>query len=451
MKRRKFIHTTSVGAGIALSSSSLVAKANSSTLPKKNIKAKNEKLNIACIGCSGKGRIDIKAIAHENIVAMCDIDPIYAKKMFNQHPDVPKYNNFLKMLDEMDKQIDAVTISTPDHLHYAMGMAAIERGKHVFIQKPLAKSIREVRELTEAARRMGVVTIMGNQGHASEGIRLSKEWYEADLLGDVKEVHVWTQKLTNGIFRSTLRNVRPTGEDTPSHINWQQWIGPALQQPFSREYHPLRWRGWWDYGNGSLGDIGCHTMDGPFWSMDLGAPIAVTAETTGYSPITYPDGSKVTYEFAARGNRPPVKMIWYDGSIKPPRPSDMEPDRKFNYRSGYYMIGSKATLYNDDEQCRRPRIIPETKMRGLRDKLPPKSIPRVAKSNHYQEWIDACKGGPMPGSNFDHAGPLSEMVLLGNIAIIADGKRIEWDSQSMKVTNMPELNIHVNKVGKFPV
>ncbi|MBF0198954.1 MAG: Gfo/Idh/MocA family oxidoreductase [Planctomycetes bacterium] len=443
MKRRNFISNIGVGAGAIAASSSMKSTA-SVTDKSVRFKSKTDKLNIACIGCGGKGVSDIKGIAHENIVALCDIDEIHAAQTFKKYPDVPKYKDYRVMLDEMGKDIDAVMISTPDHLHYPMGMAAIEHGKHVFIQKPLAKSIREVRDLTEAARKMGVVSIMGNQGHASEGIRLAKEWVDAGILGDVTEVHVWTQKLTNGRYRSTLRNCLPKKQDAPGHIDWNLWVGPSQYQAYSAEYHPFRWRGWWDFGNGALGDIGCHTMDAPFWALDLGAPIAVTAETTDHSLITFPDGSKVTYEFPARGDRPPVKMVWYDGSIKPPRPSELEKKRKFSTKSGYTMIGSKATVYNDDEQCRRPRIIPETKMRSMREQLPEKEIPRIPKSDHYREWTEACKGGPKPGSNFDYAGPLSEMVLLGNLAILAKGKRITWDSENMKVANMPELNAFVD-------
>ena len=403
------------------------------------------KLRIACVGCGGKGVTDIQGVAKgQEIVALCDVDFSQATKILKAFPDAPNYTDFRKMLEEMDDQIDAVTVSTPDHMHYAVGMAAIKRGKHVFIQKPIAHSIGEARELTEAARRHGVVSAMGNQGHAKEGVRLAREWVQAGVLGDVTEVHMWTQKLTDGKYRSALRGKVASEQPTPETLDWNLWTGTAPLRAYSSEYHPWKWRGWWDYGNGALGDIGCHTMDAAFYALDLGAPIAVTAETSGYNEQTYPDWSIITYEFPARGKMPPVKVVWYDGGKVPERPKELEKERKFDTRHGYYMIGSKATIYDQSEKCDGARVIPETKMKKMSPSLPPKTIPRVPDGNNFQEWVNACKSGPQVGSNFDYAGPLSEMVLLGNIAIRANGERIEWNSKNMKITNRPDLNKFVN-------
>jgi len=438
--RREFTKLAGLGVGASL----LPHWACSSDMPirKGKLIDPGQKVRLACIGCGNRGAIDIKEMADENIVALCDVDHEVAKKTFDQYPDVPKYKDFRVMLEEMDDQIDAVSITTPDHTHFAAGMAAIERGKHVFIQKPLTVSIADARRLTEAARKHGVMTVMGNQGHTKDGCRRVKEWFDAGLLGDITEVHVWTNKLSNGKYRSNVRDQYPPSHPVPSQLDWDLWLGPASKREYSNEYAPLKWRGFWEIGNGALGDIGCHTMDAAFYALDLGAPTAVTAETSGYNEFTFPDWSIITYEFPARGNMPPVKMVWYDGGKLPPIPAELE-GTKFSKSRGYYMIGSKCGVYDPGEKCESPRIVPETKRRELREQLPAETIPRVA-GGPGRELMRAIKGGPKPGSNFDYAGPLTEMVLLGNIAIRAQGKRIEWDSASMKITNMPELNVYVD-------
>ncbi len=436
--RRKFIQTASVGLSAAMLSQC------ATPLRKGKLADSGPKLRIACIGCGGKGNSDIMGVSSEEIVALCDVDPSQAGKIFKLYPDVPKYQDFRKMLDEMDDQIDAVTVSTPDHMHFAAGMAAITRGKHVFIQKPLAHSVGQVRELQLAARKHGVMTQMGNQGHAKEGVRLAKEWVQSGIIGDVREAHIWTVKLADGKYRSACRERPTAGETVPGTLDWNTWVGIAPMRPYSAEYHPWKWRGWWDFGNGALGDIGCHTMDAAFYALDLGAPTAVTAETSPFNDETFPDWSIVTYEFPKRGSMPPVKLVWYDGGKVPERPKELEAGREFETKRGYLMYGDKGTIYDPNEKCEGPRIIPESKMRSLAKKLPPKTIPRVPNGDLFQEWINSCKGGPKAGSNFEYSGPLSEMVLLGNLAIRAKGKRILWDAKNMQITNAPELNKYIN-------
>ena len=426
-------------AGVGTSMAFIPACAPGDKIRKGRLISPDKKLRIACVGCGGKGVSDSKFVESEDIVALCDVDDVQAAKVYELYPDVPKYKDFRVMLEEMDDQIDAVTVSTPDHMHFAVAMAAMERGKHVFVQKPMACAIWEAREMQKAAKRHEVVTVMGNQGHTSEGCRLTKEWFDAGILGNVDLVHCWTIKLQDGKYRSAIRGKNWEGQPVPDTMDWKQWVGPSEMNPYSDEVAPFRWRGWWAYGNGALGAIGCHTMDAPFFALQLGAPIAVTAKTSGYNPFTFPDWSVITYEFPARGDMPPAKFIWYDGGKLPELPAEME-GIEFNPKCGYFMMGDKAVVYNNQEKGESPRIIPEAKRQALREQMPPKTIPRVPPGGPHMEWVRAIKGGPTPGSNFDYAGPLTEMVLLGNLAIRADGKRILWDSENMEVTNMPELN-----------
>lgn len=397
----------------------------------------NQKLRVACVGCGGRGRADVREIANEAIVALCDVDPLHAESTYENYPDLPKYTDYRVMLEEMDDQIDAVVVSTPDHTHYAIALAAIRMGKHVLVQKPLTTTVWEARQLLAAARAHNVVTNMGNQGHTGEGCRLAKEWVDAGLLGDVTEVHVWTNKLTDGRYRSPIRGEMYPAQPVPPQMDWNQWVGPRAMLPYSDEVAPYKWRGWWAYGNGALGDIGCHTMDAAFYALDLRDPIAITAETSGYNAFTFPDWSVITYEFPARGNRPPLKMVWYDGGKVPETPAGLP---ALDEKRGYFMVGSKAGIYDPSEKCSSPRIFPEATRRALRDAMPPKTIPRCEGANPAEEFALACKGKPTPGANFEYAAALSEMVLLGNLAIRAEGRRIEWDSQAMAVSNLPELN-----------
>lgn len=442
LTRREFAGLTGMSAAAFLSPAWGEDTSNA-PLRKGKLIGPDQKLKIAAVGCGGKGVSDIQSVSDEQIVALCDVDEAQAKKTFAKYPNVPKYQDYRVMLEEMDNQIDAVTVSTPDHMHFPMAMDAIRRGKHVFVQKPLTSFIGEARELQEAARRHGVVTVMGNQGHAGDGCRLVKEWVDGGLLGDVSEVHVWTGKLTNGAYRSELRGEYPAqGEELPASLDWNLWTGVAPLRPFSRQIAPKRWRGWWDYGNGALGDIGCHTMDPAFFALDLGAPTAITAKTSGFNDITFPDWSIITYEFPARGDKPPVKLVWYDGGQLPKPLAELE-GQEMEKGRGFFMIGTEGVIYDPSEKCESPSIIPESKRLALKDSFPPRTIPRVPSGNPGMEWVAACKGGPTPGSNFDYAAPLTEMVLLGNLAIRVNGKRIEWDTQNMQVTNMPELNIFI--------
>jgi predicted dehydrogenase len=402
-----------------------------------NFKPPSEKLNIACVGIGGQGKENLKGCEGENIVALCDVDWRYSSSVMEKYPDAKKYKDYRKMLDEV-KDIDGVIVATPDHTHAVIAMAAIKMGKHVYVQKPLTWSIEEARKLTVAAREAKVATQMGNQGHSSEEMRVVCEMVWSGVIGQIREVHVWTDRplWAQGILRPADSPTLPEG------LDWDNWLGPAPVRPYNPVYHPFAWRGWMDFGTGALGDMGCHIIDQAYWALKLDRPSAVEA-CTSYRVIkdwqriknneTYPDASMVRYEFPARGELPAVNLTWYDGGLKPARPAELEKERRLS-ENGVIFIGDKGTIAEG-------RLIPESKMKDYQ--RPPKSIPRIV-GTHEQNWINACKGGPAACSNFEYSGPLTETVLLGNIAIRA-GKRIEWDGPNMKVTNIPEANEFVGR------
>jgi predicted dehydrogenase len=399
--------------------------------------APSNRLNIACIGVGGKGRGDVSAVSGEQIVGLCDVDLLKAGGTFLKFPQARKFRDYRHMLESMADQIDAVTVSTPDHTHFPAAMMAIEKGKHVFVQKPLTHTIEEARLLRLAAKRKGVATHMGIQGHAGEGIRLLQEWLEADAIGAVHEVHLWTNRpiWPQGITRPAA------GMPVPDTLDWNRWLGVAAERPYHEAYAPFTWRGWWDFGCGALGDIGCHSMDAPFHVLQLGAPTRVEAETSPVNEETAPLWSKVTYHFPARGDKPPVTVYWYDGDKQPPRPPELEEGRNLpGGVGGQLFVGEKGTILGMDAYCGSVRIIPQEKMKAFT--RPEKTLPRSI--GHYEEWIRACKGGEPAGANFDYAGPLTEMVLLGNLAV-RTGHRIEWDSETMTCTNLPAANQYVKK------
>ena len=396
----------------------------------------SEKLNIAAIGSGGMGRSNINACSGENIVALCDVDDNRAAGTFKKFPKAKKYRDFRKMLEKEDRNIDAVIVATPDHTHAVAAMAAMRRRKHVYVQKPLTRTVFEARTLTEAARKYKVATQMGNQGHSGEGVRLICEWIWDGAIGDVREVNAWTNRPVwpQGIDRPKDKH------DVPSTLDWDLWLGPAPNRPYHPCYLPFNWRGWWDFGCGALGDMACHLLDPVFSALKLGYPTSVQACATKVNKETFPLASIVRYEFPARGDMPPVKLNWYDGGMKPPRPDELEPELRM---TSVTFIGDKGKLmcgeYGD-----HPRLIPNSKMEEYKEHLPPKTIPRV-KGSHEQNWIDACKGGKPACSNFDYSGPFTEAVVMGNLAMRRLGKKLLWDGKNMKVTNDDEANRYVNE------
>ncbi|MBN2455079.1 MAG: Gfo/Idh/MocA family oxidoreductase [Sedimentisphaerales bacterium] len=393
----------------------------------------SEKLNIAGIGLGGQGSRDIERVGSENIVALCDVDDQFAAGVFNTYPNARKYRDFRKML-EKEKDIDAVVIATPDHTHALIAMTAIRMGKHVYCEKPLAHSIYEVRRLTEAARKHNVVTQMGIQCHADESIRLLCEWIWAGAIGPVREVHLWSNKPISSHAINRPKQTPPV----PSTLDWDLWLGPAPERPYHSAYHPFKWRYWWDFGTGRLGDMACHIMDPAFWALKLTSPVTVEAQTTKFNDEVYPDTAVVRYEFAARDKLPPVTVTWYHGGIYPWRPEELEQGRNFPAEGGLY-IGEKGKILIP--HIAGPRLIPEEKMKSFNRPKPSLSRCDVG---HYQQWVLACKGKSKTLANFDYAGPLTEAVLLGNVAVRA-GNILHWDGPNMKVTNVPEANQYLSR------
>jgi predicted dehydrogenase len=402
--------------------------------------APSDKLNIACVGVNGKGQSDIQNVSTENIVALCDVDDDrIAKTLREDGVKTPqllkaaKYRDFRVML-EKEEGIDAITVSTPDHAHAIIAMTAMKMGKHVFVQKPLTHTIHEARALAKAARETGVVTQMGNQGHASEGARLINEWIADGAIGDVTEVHAWTNRPVwpQGIDRpETLPSVPPT-------LDWNLWLGPMPWRPYHPAYHPFSWRGWLDFGTGTIGDMGAHLVDQPFWALELGAPSTVEASSTEMKKETYPSSSIVRYQFPARGKKPPVKLTWYDSGLRPPRPEELETGRRMGDADGGILYcGTKGKLMHGT-YADSPRLIPETRMQEY--KRPAKTIPRSP--GIHQEWIEAIKSGKKSTTDFSYASALTEMMLLGNVALRAGKENVilQWDSAAMRITNLESAN-----------
>ena len=412
--------------------------------------APSNKLNIAGIGVGGMGGGNLSRCESENIVALCDVDSDYAAKTFKRYPKANVYTDY-RVLLEKEKDIDAVVIATPDHSHAVITMAALQAGKHIYCQKPLTHTVYEARKITEAARKYKVQTQMGNQGHSSEHIRLLKEWLADGAIGNVREVHAWTNRPVGGDPWSDFA-IKAQSKETPpvpESLNWDLWLGPVPYRPYHPDYHPMTWRAWLDFGTGALGDMGCHILDPAFWALDLGAPSVIQAASTHWieevSSQTFPRASIVRYEFPARGSRPPVKLTWYDGRLMPPIPEELEPGRKLP-TSGAFIIGDKGTILHGSHGASEMRIIPETKMQAYQP--PEKTIPRVTEG-HEGDWLRACKegaDGKSASSNFEYGGALTEMVLLGMIAIRVKNQRLEWDAKNMKFTNNEKANemLHID-------
>ena len=395
----------------------------------------NEKLNVAAVGAGGKGESDIRYVGRlENIVALCDVDWARAAGTFEKFPNATKYKDFRVMLDKQGNEIDALTVSTPDHMHARVAMHAMRMGKHVFVQKPLTHDIAEARMLTEAAREFKVATHMGNQGHQGEGVRRVCEWIWAGRIGPVHEVHIWTNRPGN-LWPQPV--TRPTDTPpVPETLDWDLWVGTAPMRPYSPAYVPHNWRGFWDFGCGALGDMGCHVMDAAYTGLKLGYPTAVEAKSEGANEEGGPAWSIIKYEFPARDDMPAVNAFWYDGGKLPERPAAVPADEKLgDDASGTLFIGEKGMI-TCGEYSNEPRLVPYEKPDV------PRTIPKSV--GHYETWIQACKGGEPAGGNFDYAGPFTEMVLLGNLAI-RSGQRIEWDAANMNCTNVPEANKYVRR------
>ncbi len=421
----------------------------------------SEKTTLAAIGVGGQGlqNVDIfLQFAEVQVVAVCDVvreaggyiswnwlqgkdrrtagrepgqrtvDEHYAgQKRSGKYRACKAYADFRELLAAED--VDAVMVTTPDHTHAVATMAALKRGKHVYCEKPLAYSVYEARQVTEAARRAKVATQLGNQGQATEEARVVCELIRAGAIGPVHEVQVWSPARFWSWPAGDGRP--PETPPVPDGLDWDLWLGPAPERPYHPAYCPWTWRNWWDFGTGLLGDLGCHKLSTVFKALKLGHPTGVEASCTRLDPEVYPLGVIARFEFPARGDMPPLTLSWYDGGLKPARPKDLEPGRGMD---DVIYVGQKGKMMGH-------RLIPESRMKAFG--RPPKVLPRSV--GHHKEWIDACRGGPAAGANFvDHAGRLTEVCLLGNVAVRAQ-KKLDWDGANLKVTNDEEANRYLHR------
>ena len=473
--RRNFLKgTAAAGAGYWVLGRQTIAQELASKSP-------NEKVNFASIGIGGKGDSDSDHVGKNgNLVGICDVDTERLGKKNEKYKSAKAFTDFREMLDKMHKEIDAVVVSTPDHTHAVATMMAIKLGKHVYTQKPMTHDVWEARQLTEAARKYKVATQMGNQGTASPKLREGVEAIQAGVLGDVTEVHIWTNRPVWP--QSPTIKARPEVAETPGSLKWDLWLGPAKDRAYgAKYYHPFNWRGWWDFGTGALGDMGCHTANLPFMALKLGAPTSLVGASEELNPETYPAWGTVDYEFAARGNMPACKVHWYEGKkdgklVHPPeeltskvlaayaevkKNEPKKDDAKKGKKkadgpptlnnSGCIMVGTKGMLYSPHDYGGEWYLLPGDKFADY--KAPEQKIARNGDGgdeDQKKEWIAAIKGGPAALANFDYAGPLTEFILLGNIAILAQGKKLEWDAPNMKFTNASEFDKHLKREYRTP-
>ena len=413
MKRRQFI-----GSSIAIAGATSTGYFTSSS--KAASQSPNEKLNLACIGTANRAAADIEGVKGENVAALCDVDAQNLSRKLTEFPSARTYADYREMIDKEGDKIDAVVIGTTDHHHAPATMRAIQAGKHVYCEKPLTHTVQEARWIIEAAKKAGVATQMGTQIHAENNYRRVVEIIQAGTLGPITDVHVWVGKAWGG-------GELPTNtQDPPAHLNWDLWLGPAPVRPFAPgRYHPAQWRKWWDFGQGTLGDMGCHFMDLPFWALDLRHPTWVSAEGPVVHPHTAPVGLKVKYEFpaiqAGKNARPGLNLTWYDSKLIPTVINGVRVKA-----NGVMFVGAEGMMFADYGSY---RLFPTEKFSGFEP--PPKTIPDSI--GHHAEWIKACKEGTPTTCNFDYSGTLTEAVLLGNVAY-RSGKSFGWNGEKLEAS-----------------
>jgi predicted dehydrogenase len=462
MSRRRFFQSvTAAGAGYFWLADAVSARRAAA--------GPNGRLYLAGIGIGGKGSGDItQAGKFAEVIALCDIDENNLAVKAQEFPEARQYYDFRKMFDDLGKDIDAVTVSTPDHNHAAAAVLAMRLKKHVYCQKPLTHTLREARVMREIARQMGVATQMGNQGSAGNGLRRAVEVVQAGLIGPVREAHVWTNR---PIWPQAPKVMsRPPEKPVPADVHWEQFIGPARMRPYAEyeeklqtrrtrsAYHPFNWRGWWDFGTGALGDMACHTANLPFRALQLGYPVSVRADATDVNPETYPSSAQITLEFPARGDLPPVSLTWYEGrrndkKLQPPDELaqkavsvDTNKQRKGKLSdSGCILVGARGILYSPHENGTEFVLYPAKDFEGL-NRTHPEKLPVNDRGDTGMkaEWVEAIKGGAPAYSNFEFAGMLTEAILLGNVAIRLTGEKLEWDGPGLRFTNNARANEYVH-------
>lgn len=453
--RREFLKKSAYGAGLLVLPSYVVGRAPGVLSP-------NNRINIAIVGAGGRGSSHVTSSMAENIVALCDVDIDHVQK-FRHHSNeraakfdealtecdrrgVPWYNDYRVMLEEMGDKIDAVVVCTPDHMHYPIALSSINRGKHVYCEKPLTHTVEEARLLAEAAAKAGVVTQMGNQGHSNNGARLVKEWLDAGIIGEVREVHSWTDRPAAYWQQGLPRPDHSTGSPTvPANLKWDLWLGVATERTYDPAYAPFKWRAYADFGCGALGDMGCHIMDSAIWGLDLHYPESIRAASSEMNGYSYPESALVTYQFPARGKKPPLTYHWYSGSMYPPVPAWMKESSPFQgtvMKNGSLIIGEGMAILVDTYGS-SVRILPRDKFIAVREDLPPPTLPRV-EGSHFEDWTRAIRHSGRACSDFSYAGPTTETVLLGAAAILA-GRELRFDATTRRFVDDPEADALLTK------
>ena len=462
--RREFLKK----AAIAAAAFSIVPRF---VLGGKNFIPPSDTLYVASVGIGGKGEWDVKGIGgctNAKIAALCDVDDRMTVKSRGSFPNAPYYKDFRQLLDK-EKGVDAVSISTPDHTHAVVAMAAIKSGKHVYVQKPLTHDIYEARMLAEAAKKYQVVTQMGNQFASADYVRITKEWVDAGLIGDVTRVYAWTNR---PVWPQGIPT--PTGKfDIPKELDWDQWLGPTKFIDFNPAYLPFNWRGWWQFGTGALGDMGCHILDAAFRILPIDFPTEVECSTTTmwegfFKEANYADScpasSIIHLKFPRKDGKGVIKVTWMDGGLLPDRPEELLPGEPMGDGNGGYIFeGTKGKIVGN--YAIPPTLLPTARMKEVT--LPPATLPRIQsqQDGHYQQWVTACLSGygkSTVSSPFEYAGPFTEAVLMGNLAIRSYGirgsggkgypgrKKLLWDAKNMKITNFDEANAFVKSEYRSP-
>ena len=427
LSRRRFLSTSAA----AVSALSLGAYVNPA--PAQQSKSPNERLQIAGIGTTGRAGANLNELSSQDIIALADVDDNLMEKGAARFPDARRYRDYRVMLEKEAGKIDAVMVGTADHSHAPAAAMAMRLGKHVYCEKPLTHTVFEARTLANLAKQNKLITQMGNQIHAGDNYRRVVELVQAGAIGPVTECHVWvTAKYSGATFTA--------GTPAPAGLDWDLWLGPARERPYSEGVHPFNWRKFWDYGTGALGDFGCHYIDLCHWALDLRAPTTVQAEGPPVDAVSCPEWNIVRYEYPARGQQPPVKLTWYDSGRQPELIQDLKVNSKplgEVFKSAQLFLGSKGMLVSD---YNKHFLLPEDKFKDF--KRPEQTI---AKSiGHHREWVEAIKTGGKTLSNFDYAGALTEAVLLGTVAY-RSGQRLEWDAANLKVKYSPEAQQLIHK------
>ena len=501
VSRRKFIKNTA----IAATAFTIVPR----HVLGRGMTPPSDLFNIAGVGVGGMGRANLIALASQNIVALCDVDWDYTgkaferlsadiervqtrmnnppagaqsqtrtgltsstpeqqlanmKRLYTEHwPKAARYKDYREML-EKQKDIDGVVVATSDHMHTPIALAAMELGKHVYVQKPLTWSVAEARQLAKKAKETKVATQMGNQGHSADEARLAVEYVQSGAIGDVREIHVWTNRplgfWPQGIPRPMPLTVpadslkwNGDGVDRrlaasfvgnypiPETLSWDLFLGVGPEVLYHPIYHPFNWRGWVDWGCGPIGDMGAHLLDVSLWALKLGLPNAIETVCTPFNKVSFPNATQTFYKFPARGKMPAVKLTWYDGGLLPPKPAELGENEQVNKDGGVLIIGSKGKLMHDTYGL-NPRLLPKSLAEAT--PKPPKTLPRIKNQAHELNWVDAAKGTAAASCPFEYAAQLTEIMLLGVVALRA-GRKIEYDAANMRVTNVPEANQYLQR------